>query len=116
MSLESSIFDALKSLVSNRVYQDVGPLGAVRPYITYQQVGGVAVNLLEAAHPGKRNARMQINCWATTRLAASNLGRSAESALVTTAALATSVIGAAVSVFEEDTQLYGTRQDFSVWY
>ena len=114
MSLESSIFDALKTLTSNRVYPDVAPAAVDKPYISYQQVGGGAVNFMESTAVGTRNARMQINCWATTRLAANALARSAEDALVTT--LKATVLGALTSIYEEDTQLFGTRQDFGIWY
>lgn len=118
MSLESSIFDSLKSLVSNRVYPDVAPISTALPYITYQQVGGRAVSFLESAVVGKRNARVQVNCWAATRLAASNLARSAEDALVVDTTCRAIPLAAMVATFEDETEppLYGTRQDFSIWY
>lgn len=114
MSVEGDIYNALKGLVSNRVYPDVAPSGAVRPYVTYQQVGGQAYNFLEATPVGKRNGRFQINCWADTRLAAATLSRQVEDAMVTT--LKAFVIGAAMGVHEEDTGLYGTIQDFSLHF
>lgn len=116
MSLESSIFDALKSLVSNRVHPDVAPEQTVRPYITYQQVGGQSVNFLDTTLPSKKNARIQINVWGDTRLQVGTLSRQVEDALRGTAALQTSVLGAAVSLYEPETKLRGTRQDFSVWF
>lgn len=115
MSLESDIFDALKALVANRVYPDVAPAGAENPFIVYQQAGGEAVNFLEAGAPAKRNARMQIACWATTRLAAATLARQAEDAL-TASALKAFSIGALTAIYEEDTGLFGSRQDFSIWH
>jgi hypothetical protein len=115
MTTESLIFDALKTLVANRVYPDVGPPGVVRPYITYQQAGGRPVNFLEGTTPSKENSRMQINVWATTRPAAKLLAKQAEAALCGTAALQTTVLGKPVAVYEEDTKLFGTRQDFSFW-
>ena len=117
MSLESNIFDALKSLVSNRVYPDTAPLGTTAPYITYQQVGGVAENFLESAPVGKRNARIQVSCWATTRLAANTLARSAEDAMVNSTMKAF-VFAAFIASYEDSLNppIYGTDQDFSVWY
>ena len=76
MSFESDVFDALQALVGGRVFPDVAPLSTVRPYITYQKVGGPATNYLESAHPGRRVARYQVNCWASTRLSAAALARS----------------------------------------
>lgn len=116
MSLEADLFDALKTLVTNRVYPDIAPSGALRPYITYQQVGGTVVSFLESAHPGKRNARIQINAWATSRAASLALIRSAEVALINSTVLRGAALSASVSIYEPDTLLYGARQDFSFWY
>lgn len=116
MTVEADIFNALKGLVSNRVYPDVAPEGAARPYITYQQVGGGAVNFVDPTIPSKRNGRFQINVWANTRAAASTLARQVEDALRATAALQTTVLSAPVASYEPDTKLYGTLQDFSVWF
>jgi hypothetical protein len=118
VSLESDFFTALTGLTSGRVYPDVAPLGAVRPYIIYQQVGGQAVSFLASAVVGKRNARMQVECYADTRIAAATLGRSIEDALVVSTAIRATPEGAMVSTYEGDTTppLYGTRQLFSTWY
>jgi hypothetical protein len=116
MSLESSIFDALKALVSNRVYPDVAPENTARPYITYQQVGGEAVNFVDTATtPSKKNARFQINCWADTRAAAATLAGQVEAAIRGVTTINPTVLGAPVAVFDLETKLRGTRQDFSVW-
>ncbi len=116
MTVESQIFNALKTLVSERVYPDVAPDQPVLPYITYQGVGGSAINFIDGDLPGKRNARIQVTIWASTRLEASALAEQAEDAMRTVTALQTTVLGAAVSDYEEETKLYGSRQDFSVWY
>lgn len=121
MTVEADIFNALKGFVPSadgkfRVYPDVAPAGAARPYITFQQVGGAAVNLLDGGAPGKRNGRFQINCWADTRTAAATLSRQVEDAIRAAASLQTTVLSAPVSVYEQDVSLYGTRQDFSLWF
>lgn len=116
MSLESDIFSALTSLASGRIYPDVAPNGATRPFVVYQQVGGQAFAFLENAAVGKRNASVQVSCWAATRAAANTLARSAEDAMVASAALRARPIGAFVAVFDEDTKLYGCQQDFSIFY
>jgi|SRR5690606_23597877 hypothetical protein len=117
MSLESDIVAALTSLVSGRVFPEFAPYSTAKPFITYQQVGGAAENFLEATVVGKKNARIQINCWTTTRQSANNLARQVEGALVPSA-LKAYVLGAFIAVYEEDVEppLYGTHQDFSVWY
>lgn len=116
MSVESNLFDALKTLVSNRVYPDVAPQTVARPYITYTQVGGRAIAYLESAVVGLRNGRFQVNVWADSRLAAMNLCRQVEDTLVASTTLRAIPLGAPVSVYEPETKLYGTRQDFSTWF
>lgn len=115
MSVESDIFGVLGPLVSGRCYPDVAPLGATRPYLTFQQVGGVPANFL-AGIPDKRNGRFQINAWSLTRKEAMSLIRQAEDALrLSTALRATTEVGA-VGLYEDDTKLFGGRQDFSIWF
>lgn len=113
--IEPSIVTALGALVSNRVYPDVAPAGVALPYITYQQVGGEAVSFIEATKPSKKNARIQINVWSTTRSEAMNLIRDAEDTLIL-ATLYGEPQGAAVARYDEDAKLYGAMQDFSFWF
>lgn len=118
-TIEAIIVGALQGLVDNgdgthRVYPDVGPAGAARPYITYQAAGGQSANTLnDVVVP--QNSRMQINVWADNRLEASGLMQSVMTILTNDAYKGVS-IGAPVSVFERDTKLYGSRMDFSIWY
>jgi len=116
MSLESDLFNTLKALVGNRFYPDVAPSGVVKPYGTYQQVGGDAPTFLSGV-PSKRNARMQINFWSLTRAEANALAVQAEAALeaATSAVFQAKPLGAFVADQEEETKLFGTRQDFSIW-
>lgn len=116
MSLESTLFTSLQALVAGRMYPDVAPEGAGRPYITYAQVGGQGVNFLDPTVPSRKNARVQINVWADTRVSAANLARSVEDTLRGVTALQVSVLGALTALHEPDTGLYGTRQDFSFWH
>lgn len=115
MTTDSLIFDALKTLVANRVYPHIAPLGTALPYLTYQQVGGQAVNFLESTTPSQSNGRFQVNVWAATRVAAALLAKQAAAALRATSALQTTVLGEPVADYEPATKLHGTRQDFSFW-
>lgn len=115
MSAEATIYTLLKGLVSNRVYPDVAPSGSALPRIVYQQVGGVGLSFMDGTLPGKENARIQIACWATTRAAAVALAKQVEAAVCGSAALQATPRGARVSEYEDGTQLYSSRQDFSVW-
>lgn len=116
MSTEGDIFNALKALVDNgdgtyRCYPDTAPLGTGADYIIYQQVGGSVAVYLEGAI-GKHLPRIQIACWSETRTAASALARSAEAAMVGT--LKANPIGDFAADYDEEVNLYGTRQDFSL--
>lgn len=116
MSVESIIFDALRALVSDRVFADVAPEEMQRPYITYQQVGGESVNFVDAAIPSKKNGRWQINVWADSRIDAAPLARLVEDTLRAVVALQTTVLGAPIARYDEETKLRGTTQDFSFWF
>lgn len=115
MTVEADLYAVLGPLVGGRAYPDFAQLGAASPYITYFQAGGQAINFLESGLVGKRNARFQVNCWASTRIAANALARSVEDALILSG-LKSYVIGAMSVSSNSDLNLYGTRQDFSVWY
>lgn len=115
MSAEAAIVPLLTGLVSGRIYPDVAPSGALLPRIVYQQVGGKTINYTEGTLPDTENARMQIVCWADTRLAAINLMKQAEAAILAAPVIQAEAIVARISGFEQDTNLYSSQQDFSIW-
>jgi hypothetical protein len=115
MSVEADLYAVLGPLVSGRAYPDLAAFGTTLPYVTYQQVGGNAVNFLNGI-PDQRNGRFQINVWASTRVAASALIRQIEDALRLSTTLRATSEGGAVSEYEDELKLYGARQDFSVWF
>jgi hypothetical protein len=116
VSVEVVINNALKYLVGNRVYPDIAPECVKRPYITFQQVGGRSVNFLSAELPEKRNSRFQLNVWADSRLEAAKIAKQVDETLRQVKALQTTVLGEPVAIVEAETNLYGTRQDFSFWF
>lgn len=113
-SAEAIVYGALRALVGDRCYPDIAPIGTPRPYITYQAVGGQSPNYLDNTVQ-LQNARMQVNVWADARTVEIPLMQSVIVAL-TTGAIRATTIGAPVRTYEVDTELYGARQDFSVWY
>lgn len=119
MSLETLLYSKLKTLVpGNRVYRDIAPPDVTAlPRITFQQVGGPAINFLSGDKPSQKRARVQINCWGSQRDSVMALARQVEDTLrAAIVDLSTDVLGAAVSVYEPDTRLYGTHQDFAFAY
>jgi hypothetical protein len=116
MTIEAQVFEALRQLVGGRVYPDLAPAGVARPYIVYQQVGGDVVNFLDLTIPSKRNSRMQLCAWADARNEASALIEQAEMAMRAVTALQATPLGAPVATYDEETELRGARQDFSLWF
>lgn len=111
---EAQLKTALESVISNGAYPYVAPAGTPRPYAVWQQVGGVAVNFLEAAASDKKNARIQIKVYSDTATEAMTLMRQLEGVMVASP-LYGYVIGAAIGLYDEETKLYGAMQDFSFW-
>lgn len=114
MSLETALYTVLTSQCP-RVFPDVAPLTTARPYITWQQVGGEALVFTDDTVPDARNANIQINVWADTRLAATTLALQVEAALIVASTLQARATGALIAAHDEDTDLRGCLQDFSIW-
>lgn len=115
MTFEADLFTLLK-LDSARVFPDFAPVDTPRPYVTYQAVGGHVINPLANVSPGKRNAEIQINVWSNTRAEALSVSRAIEDRMRTATAFTARPISAAVSDYDADIPVYGSRQDFSCWY
>ncbi|SDR19077.1 Protein of unknown function [Paraburkholderia fungorum] len=113
-SAESVTAGAIKALAGGRVYPDVAPATVAKPYIVYQSVGGVDETTFDGADT-LQNSRMQVAVWSTTRAEAATIIQQVRAAL-TAAPVNGTPIGAPVSVYEDDTKLYGSRQDYSIWY
>lgn len=114
MSMESILTAALVNLCP-RVYPDIAPENTGKPYLTWQQVGGEPVNFVDGGVPSKKNARVQVNVWAATRLDAAALAVQVEDALRGVTALQTTVLGSPIAIYEPETKLRGSMQDFSFW-
>ncbi|WP_144149352.1 DUF3168 domain-containing protein [Paraburkholderia sp. BCC1884] len=113
-SAESIVDAALAALADGRVYPDVAPAGAVKPYIVYQGVGGVDETTLDGPDT-LQNCRMQIAVWSTTRAEAATIMQEIRQAMTAAPVLGTP-IGAPVPDYESDTKLYGSRLDVSIWF
>jgi len=120
VTVETDIFAVIKGLAAvdgagRACYPDVARQGAPTPYIIYQQVGGEAPTFLENAVPSKKNGRFQITCWSPSRSEAVAKIIAVEAAMVTATAFQARPVGAPVSLYDEDTGLRGSAQDFTVW-
>lgn len=116
MTLEADLKTLLDPFAAGRVYPDEAPEGVTTPYITYQQMGGKAITYTSNDTADTGNARMQINVWADTRLQASSIARQIEDAMHTSAQLQARALAGLFARRDVSTGLYGTSQDFSIWY
>lgn len=114
MTMESDLSTLLKTPCP-RVFPDVAPASTARPYITWQGIGGATARYTENTAASKRNTLVQINAWSATRAEALTLIRQIEEALCASTAFVVDPQGEALSTYEEDTQLYGCIQRFSIW-
>lgn len=114
MTVEASIFTAIKGLCGNRVFPDLAPLNTTKPYVTYTQIGGEAVSYVENVVPDIQNGRFQFNVWGTTRAACSSLMAQIETAMVTATAFQARPVSAPTSIYDSDMALYGAMCDYSV--
>lgn len=115
MTVEADLFTTLRALVADRVFPDVAPMDTTTPYIVYQEISGAAPIFLERAVPSKKNGRFQIAVWASSRMSASSISLQIEEAMTLSDLFQAKPIGGRTSDFDEDTQLRGARQDFTVW-
>lgn len=113
MSMESDLFNLLK-LSCTRVYPDIAPSGTPLPYVTWQGLGGKSLRFLDNTAADKRNTYMQINVWAATRVEATALIRQIEDALCASTAFICRPDGEPLSMYEEDTEDYGSMQRFTI--
>ena len=116
MTIEASIFSTLGGFVGGRLFPDVAPFDTPRPYMTYQQIGGQVISPFGKEIPGKKNGVFQINIWAETRTQASALARQVSDALLQAATFDVTAESEPIWSHEPDLNLYGTLQDFSIWY
>ena len=113
--MESELFTLLKAICP-RVYPDIAPTNTVRPYVTWQQIGGEVINPLANEAPGKRNASMQVNVWSDTRTEAISLIKQIEDGMRGATAFIARPQTAPLNDYDHDMLVYGSQQEFSIWY
>lgn len=115
MSMEAPLIAALQAICP-RVFNDVAQAGTVRPYITWQAIGGESIYTLSNAPIDKRNTLVQINVWSASRPESTAMARDIEAALAANSAFTATPSGEPISVYEDDTKLYGAIQRFAIWH
>lgn len=113
MSMESEL-DALLKTKCPRVYPDVAPSGALKPFVTWQGIGGESLGFMDNTAADKRKTLMQVSVFSTTRLQSLTLIRDIETALRGNATFVARPQGEPMSTHEQDTQLFGCVQRFEI--
>lgn len=115
MTMESDLVATLKTLCP-RVFPDFAPGGTAKPYVTFQAIGGRPLRWLNGTAADKRHTLMQINVWAGARIESLALIRQIEAAIcnLDTMPFMARPDSEPISQAEEDLELYGCLQDFSI--
>ena len=114
--IEPDLIAALSPLVGGRVFYGVAPNGTQRPYLTLAQAGGRAVSTLGRDVATLRNARIQVDTWASSAIDANTLALQIEDTLrVAPAFSSVEPVGGFVSEHVPELGLHRARQDFSIW-
>ena len=113
MTMESELHTLLLTKCP-RVFPDIAPSGTVKPFVTWQGIGGESLGFLDNTAADKRKTLLQINAWATTRLQTLALIRDIETSLRANATFIATPQGEPMSTYEQDTQLYGCVQRFEI--
>jgi len=112
--MEVALYQALAAICP-RTFPTVAPASTVRPYVTYQQIGGQATNYLDDTQPNLRNAYMQVNVWANDPLEAITMMQQIEAELRSDQNFIARPQGAFRSDYDHDMEVYGASQDFDIW-
>lgn len=112
--VELLVYTALQTVTGASVFPDIAPGGTASPWITYNVVGGSDSAYLDG-YPSARNAIVQIDVWAASRMQAATLMEQVRGALINPTVKGVPQ-GSPVGTFEADTKLYGSRLDFSLTY
>lgn len=120
MSIEADFRSTILLAAHNRVFPDVAPSPVLAeanpaPFITYQVIGGTGRRRIDLPDTLKMY-RVQVNCYAKTRILCSNLAILVESRLNSATLFKAVALNEPISTYEDEVGLYGCMQDFSIHY
>lgn len=102
-------------IANGRVFFDKAPIGVPKtPYLILQHAGGVPISGF-CGDGRAQNARIQFWVWAASAAEAISLLRQV-AALVTAPPYRAVAASQPVAEYNEPTDGYGARQDFSFWF
>ncbi len=113
MSLESDVVAAVQTQCP-RVYPSEAPLATLRPFVTWDHLGGDPLRYMDGTAADKRMAQLQLTVWADTKAEAVTTMLAIENAMCTAAGFTASPVGALQGGFEHDAGLFRSFQEFTV--
>jgi len=118
--IEIDFRTTILSAAPNRVFADFAPTAVLAeanplPFVTYNVIGGSARQTIGTPDSLKMY-RVQVNCFAKTRILCSNLSILVESKLNNASLFKAVSLGQPNSTYEDEVNLYGCIQDFSIHY
>lgn len=87
--IDTAIYEILtddatvSGLIDDKVYPALAPQATELPYITYQQISGIPYRSINNGVSNYAKSRFQVDCWASTPIAAKTLATAAKAALHT---------------------------------
>lgn len=115
MTMESALYTLLASKCP-RVFPDTAPALTATPYVIFQQMGGQVINPMDNSAPGLRNARMLVRVWSNKRTEAVELADQIEDAMRSAPGFKARPDAAKFNDYDDELNLYGSEQEYSVWY
>jgi hypothetical protein len=115
MTVESDLFGLIKGLVGNRCFPDFAPLGTVRPFITFEQVGGEALSFVDGSLPDKKHGRFEIGVYADSRASCAAVALQVEAAMAGATMFQSTAIHAPISDYASEVKIYSSTQNFRVF-
>lgn len=112
MSFESDLYAVLNAVVSGSVYPDFAPVDTLRPYLTWQKIGGPVINPIGGESSGRRSVEVQVNLWTDTRIQATTLIRAVEAAMRAATSFDARPLSEPVDDFDADFPVYGSLQSY----
>jgi hypothetical protein len=112
MTIETTIYSALSTLASGKVYPLVAPEKVVAPYIVYSRIASTPENTLDGGATIDL-VRIQVDTYHNTYSAVKSLAESVRLALESSGAKAT--LQTDQDLFEPDLKVYRVSQDYYCW-
>lgn len=114
MTLKAALVQVLKSQCA-AVYPNEAPANPPAQYVVWLTIGGRSMDYVDGSAPAQRNALVQVEAWASTRLAADALIANIDTALRAAADLTVAPQGEPFDDHDTTTRRYGAIQRFSIY-